>query len=146
MLRRRQSVSVSPPRGSRIKVWTDGARTVFRWPTSHRDNWVVTGLLWLLPPVGLFLTLLLLHPGDRSLVLDRDAIEFATGTGARHRVPLHELGEVHAQGSLSGHFLTVDQGTTRHLVATGDFLPALDAEELEWLAEQIETWKQGDAA
>ncbi|MCA8924325.1 MAG: hypothetical protein KDD82_21120 [Planctomycetes bacterium] len=146
----RASRGTRPPAGSRIFVRVSGETTTLSWDASSQGNWLLIALFAFFPPFAIWFAYRVLNEPRQSVMLTPDSITFTTPSPnqlsrVRKVIPLSALGAVKVQGVQGGYFVTLDHGVTRHVLVTGSLLPALKAPELEWLAQEIQDWKDAHA-
>jgi hypothetical protein len=136
-----------PPKGSKIHVSNGAETTAFIYDVGNGTDWVLVVLLAVLVlslPLAVWIVLLRRRHKQQQVRLGDGWLEFpvAKGLGVLTlRVPRADLGAVRVTSNQQLSLLTIDVGIKRHTVWTGPLHPALSPPEMEWLAEQINAWR-----
>lgn len=135
-----------PPRGSKIEVVQEDGRTAYRWsPRAKGDIVLLVLLCIILFPLGLYLLYKRQTDPQRSLELSPEGLKMKAVKQGGMSVkdlsfPRDEVDRVRIIDFAGTSSLTIDHGVDRYVLSTGALVPALTAPELEWLAEQIQSW------
>lgn len=136
-----------PPKGSKIRVSSDEGRTTFTYDVGASTDWLLVALFAVFVftlPISLWIVLLRRRHKQQRVRLGDSCLEFPVGKGlgvVTLRVDRGDVGAVRVTTSSETSVLTIDVGIKRHTVWTGPLQPSLTPPELEWIAEQINAWR-----